>query len=136
MTPGSGSEAGRSDPGRRELGQSTAELALLLPMLVVAALAVVQVGVVARDYVLVNHAVREAARQAAVDPTERSALEAASRAAPGLDPAELDVVLTGGRSAGDVLTVELRYRAATAVPMVGLMLGDISMGGVASVRVE
>ena len=61
---------------RREGGQATVEVALLLPLLATMLLAVVQVGLVVRDQVLVTHAAREAARAAAVDPTEDAAREA------------------------------------------------------------
>ena len=44
------------------------ELALVLPLVVALLLAVVQVGLIVRDQVLVVHAAREAAREAAVDP--------------------------------------------------------------------
>ncbi len=119
-----------------EEGQSTAELALLLPVLTLLTLVVVQIGLVARDFVLINHAVREAARHAAVDPDDGAALDAASAAVPGLDSARLDVALGGGRTTGEVLTVELRYESRTAVPVVGAFLRDISLHTSASVRVE
>ena len=63
---------------QREGGQATVEVALLLPLLALLLLAVVQVGLVVRDQVLVTHAAREAARAAAVDPQ----LEAARRGRP------------------------------------------------------
>ena len=53
-------------PGER--GQATVEFALLLPVLVLALLAVLQVAFVVRDQVAVVHAAREAARAASVDP--------------------------------------------------------------------
>ena len=58
----------------RDRGQSTVEVALLLPFVALLLLAVVQVGLVARDQVLVVHAAREAARAAAVDPADVSVL--------------------------------------------------------------
>ena len=42
----------------RDRGQSTVEVALLLPFVALLLLAVVQVGLVARDQVLVVHAAR------------------------------------------------------------------------------
>jgi Flp pilus assembly protein TadG len=46
----------------RDDGQATVEFALLLPVLVLAAVAIIQVGLVVRDFVSVVHAAREAAR--------------------------------------------------------------------------
>ena len=47
-----------------ERGQATVEFALVLPVLVFSAIAILQVELVVRDYVAVVHAAREAARAA------------------------------------------------------------------------
>src|SRR3546814_8222662 len=64
-------------------GQASVELALLLPVVVFLLLAVLQVGLLARDLVLVTHASREAARAAATDP-DPTAAEAAAGESSGL----------------------------------------------------
>ena len=61
-------------------GQASVELALLLPIVVLLLLAVLQVGLVARDVVLVTHASREAARAAALDGAPAAARRAAAAA--------------------------------------------------------
>jgi Flp pilus assembly protein TadG len=53
------------------------ELALVLPLVLLLLLGVVQVGLVVRDQILVVHAAREAAREAAVDPAPGAARRAA-----------------------------------------------------------
>ena len=63
---------------RGDEGQAAVELALVLPLVVALLLAVVQVGLIVRDQVLVVHAAREAAREAAVDPDPAAALRAAA----------------------------------------------------------
>ena len=67
--PGAVRSSRRAAPRRTRgaRGQSTVELALLLPVVVLLLLAVLQMGLLARDIVLVTHASREAARAAAVD---------------------------------------------------------------------
>jgi Flp pilus assembly protein TadG len=117
-------------------GQSTAELAVVLPLICILLFAVVQIGLVARDRVAVQHAARGAARQAAVTPGEAEALAGATSAAPGLDPGRFTVRLTGGRATGDLLTVQVAYRSATTVPLVGLFVDDVELTEVAVVRVE
>src|SRR5215831_11616137 len=73
-------------PGRvRESGQSTVEFAFVLPLVVLAALAVIQVGLVVRDQLGVVHAAREAARAASVDRDPGAPLRAARRTMPGAD---------------------------------------------------
>ena len=107
---------------------------MLLPFLLVVILAVVQVGVIGRDYVLVQHAVRDSARLVALDPSQATAADAA--AASGLDPDRLDVQIRGGQEPGDIMTVELRYQVATDVPVIGALLDDVAVSAEASVRVE
>ena len=116
-------------------GQSTVELALVLPLVALVLLALVQAVVVARDQLLVVHAAREAAREAAVDPDPAAARMAAQRAGP-LDPARLAVDLAGrGGPGGDVRAV-VRYRPPNRLPMVGRLLGDLTLSGRATMRVE
>ncbi len=50
-------------------GQATVELVLVLPVVVLALLLVIQVGLIARAQVLVVNAAREGARAAAVERT-------------------------------------------------------------------
>jgi Flp pilus assembly protein TadG len=120
---------------RVERGQATVELALVLPLAVIFALVVVQLGVVAKDLVLVGHAAREGARAAAVDPTVASA-RAAVVSSSSLAADRLSVSLSGGTGPGDATTVEVRYRAPTTVPLVGALLPDVSLRASVTMRVE
>jgi hypothetical protein len=52
---------------RRERGQATVEFALIIPLVLVALMAVLQVGLVAYSHLAVTHVAREAARTLAVD---------------------------------------------------------------------
>lgn len=122
-------------PARRDAGQATVELALLLPVVAVLLLSVLQVGLVARDLVLVTHASREAARAAAVDPAPGAARSAALSSS-GLDPARLRVTVSGRAGAGSRVRVEVTYRSATVVPVVGRLLGDRSLHSTTTMRVE
>jgi Flp pilus assembly protein TadG len=84
---------------RREGGQSTVELALVLPVVAIVALSLIDIGLVIRDNLLVVHAAREAARAQAVgeDPVT------AARARSGLGSA---LTVSANASTGTV-TVEL-----------------------------
>ena len=108
-------------------GQATVEFVLVLPLVLVVCLAVVQVAVVARRDVLVAHAAREAARAAAVEPDETSALgaarAAAARASP-LDPRRLSVTLT---RLGELVEVTVRYDDPTDVAVVGRLVGPVRL---------
>lgn len=124
------------DGGMPEEGQGTAEFALVLPVLAVLLLAIGQIGLLARDQVLLWHAAREGARAAAVDPNAAAARRAASGSTPGLHPARLSVSLSGGGAPGDMVTTTVRYRSATDVPLVGALIDDITMTASVSMRVE
>jgi hypothetical protein len=97
---------------------------------------VLQSGLVLRDQLLVAHAAREAARAASVADGDRTA--AARRGAErsgSLDPAHL-VVRTTSREGGDAVVVRVDYESTTEVPLVGLLLPDISLKGEVAMRVE
>lgn len=119
-----------------ERGQSTVELMLVLPVLVMAMLAIVQIGVVGHRYLVVWHAARESARAAAVAPDQATARAAALSAGGALDPSRLVVSLRGGTTTGELVTTSLTYRAATEVPVVGRLVGDVTLKAEVTMRVE
>jgi len=98
-------------------------------------LVVVQVGLVVRDQILVVHAAREAAREAAVDPSA-DAPKGAALEGSGLAADRLTVTSAGRGAAGSRVRVEVRYRAPTAVPLVGAAMGDVTLEAAATMRVE
>jgi Flp pilus assembly protein TadG len=115
-----------------ERGQAALELALCLPILALLLLAVVQVGVVVRDQVAVVHAAREGARAAAVTGGGPGDAVAAAHGAVRLDPGRLSV----DASRRDVVRVTVSYRAATDVPLVGRLIGDVTLRATAVMRTE
>ena len=124
-----------------ERGQAAVELALVLPLLALLALLLLQVALVVRDQVLVAHAAREAAREAAVEDDPGAPREAALAGAAGLDPdrTEVDVVPIGGatsRTAGERIRALVRYRSPTDLPLIGALVGDVVLRGSAAMRVE
>ena len=121
-------------PGER--GQSTVELTLVLPVVVMATLAVVQIGVIGHKQLVLWHVARESARAAAVEPDPTVARAAARSASSALDPTRLNLTLSGGSATGDLVTSSLRYRAATDVPIVGRLVGDVTLQAEVTMRVE
>src|SRR5919199_1382541 len=120
---------------REDGGQASVELALVLPLVMMVLLAVVQVGLLVRDQILVVHAAREAAREAAVDPSP----DAPKRAAVGsstLAESRLTVTSSGRGAAGSRVRVDVAYRAPTAVPLLGAAVGDVTLRASATMRVE
>ena len=126
---------GRRSPhprgGGTERGQATVEFAFVLPFVILAALAVIQVALVVRDELGVVHAAREAARAASVDPDPSRAIRVARRTLPG---ATVDV---GRRpKVGEEITVTVHYTSATNLPLVGALFPDPDLHASASMRVE
>jgi Flp pilus assembly protein TadG len=124
--------------GRRgEAGTAAVEFALVLPLLLVIALALVQVGLVIRDRLLVEEAARAGARAAAIEDDPDAIAGAARSAAPDLDASALsvDVVRQGAR--GAPVTVTVGYAAAIKVPLVSWLFGtSVSMHSTTTDRQE
>ena len=120
---------------REDGGQASVELALVLPLVMMVLLAVVQVGLLVRDQILVVHAAREAAREAAVDPSP-DAPKRAAVASSTLAESRLTVTSSGRGAAGSRVRVDVAYRAPTAVPLLGAAVGDFTLRASATMRVE
>lgn len=119
------------DPTRREQGQSTVELALALPVLVLFLLAGAQLTVIARDQLAVIHAAREAARAAAVSSAVSADGSAAGRDATELGDVTVSVTVSGSRVQATVTRV-----VRTDVPLVGPLLPDVTVRAVAVMQRE
>ncbi|MGZ8765203.1 MAG: TadE/TadG family type IV pilus assembly protein [Acidimicrobiia bacterium] len=116
---------------RSEGGQSTVEFALLAPMLVFAVMALLQVALVVRSQLAVEHAAREAVRVASVDPDASSARAAGRRVLPGAR------VTIGARPVvGEPITVKVSLHLVTDLPLVGAVFPDPDIRAAAVMRVE
>jgi len=115
-----------SDPdvARRDPGQAVVELALALPVVFVLLLGVVQVAVVVRDQLLVQHAAREGARAASVSAAPGAA--ASGAAGRVLAPARLGSVAVGAVAGAATVRVTVRAVTHTDVPLVGALIGDVA----------
>jgi Flp pilus assembly protein TadG len=115
-------------------GQSTVEFALVLPLILTVLLAVLQVVVVVRHRMLLEQALHEAARTAALaEPktAERDAERAAAAALPGAR-----VVLGARTVPGGARRVTVEYRSRTDLLIVGAVLPDPLLRASTVVRVE
>jgi Flp pilus assembly protein TadG len=120
-----------------ERGTAAVEFALVLPLLLTIALALVEVGLLARDRLLVEAAARAGARAAAVEADEGAVRDDAVAAAPGLDPAALDVTVMRSGARGDPVTVTVGYVDVVRVPFIGWLIGSsVTMQTQASDRQE
>ena len=104
----------RSVAERRERQRGTAavEFALVLPIVLAIVLALVQVGLLVRDRLLVESAVRSGARTAAVEPGDDAVRAAVLRAAPALEAGAVSVATARAGAQGDPVTVTADLRRA------------------------
>jgi Flp pilus assembly protein TadG len=124
-------------PEVRERGTAAVEFALVLPLVLLLVLALVQVGLFARDRLLVEAAARAGAREAAVTADDGEVGAAATAAAPTLIPERLhvDVVRVGTR--GDTVTVHIVYDDPVRIPLVSWLTGaNVIMRASAAARQE
>jgi Flp pilus assembly pilin Flp len=119
---------------RRERGQATVELALILPVVALILAALVQTGMVVVDHVRLWHAAREAARAAVVDAAPHVAATAVKNA--GFDEVDVEVSPAPAlRKRGAPLTVSLVYRPRT-IPLVGVLFRRLEIAAEATMQIE
>ena len=120
-----------------ERGSSVVEFALLLPILLLVLLALVQVGVLARDSLLLTQASRAGAREAAVQPSIDAVEQAVRDAATGLETDRLSVDVAWNGLRGSPVTVSVEYEAPVATALGGWLLpASVSLSASATMRQE
>jgi TadE-like protein len=115
-------------------GQSSVELALVLPFVALVALLIVQVAVIGQRHVMVVHMAREAARAAAV--AEDDAAGAAARAARRAGAVDEARVTIDMQVHGREVEVAVTYREPTDVAVVGRLLPDVTLSARTTMRSE
>ncbi len=94
-----------------------------MPLALVMALAVVQVGLLGKDALVVQQAAREGAREATVTTDDARVRDAALRAS-GLPAERTSVEVSRAGSTGDPVTVVVEFRAPLVVPFVEWLFPD------------
>jgi Flp pilus assembly protein TadG len=105
---------------RLDRGSAAVEFALVLPLALFMALALVQVALLGREAVVVTQAARDGAREAAVTTDEDRIRDAALRS--GLDASRTDVAVERHGTVGDPVTVRVEHRASLLVPFLDWLL--------------
>jgi Flp pilus assembly protein TadG len=127
--------AGRLRAGSR--GSATLEFALVLPLVLLMALAVLQVGILLKDQLVVVESARAGAREAAVTRDDQAARGAANMAASSLDPGRMEVRVERQGGAGSPVSVGVTYHAPIAIPIVAwLFPTTVDLSATATMRQE
>jgi Flp pilus assembly protein TadG len=106
-----------------EAGSASVEFALVLPLVLLLALALLQTGLLMTDRLLLAGAARAGAREAAVGGDEER-VRGAAVAAGGLDPDRLSVDVVRAGAEGGEVSVTVHYRSRIAVPLVGWLFPE------------
>ena len=123
---------------KREEGQAATELALVAPALLLILFAVLQFGIVFKDYLALTDAVRAGGRMATVsrqkaDPVGETK-NAVKRAAPDLRAADLQINVTSSWDRASEVTVEGTY--PYRISILGMVVKSGRISSVTRERVE
>lgn len=113
--------------GRRagERASAAVEFALVLPLVLTMGLAVLQVGLYAKDRLVLEGAARAGARQGAVTTDDGQVRQAAVDAAASLDPDLLEITVTRDGGGGDPVAVTVVYHSPVVVPVVDWLFPEV-----------
>ena len=127
--------AHRPDAGER--ASASVEFALVLPLILMLAMALVQVALLAKDQLVVTGAARAGARQAAVSTDDAAVRQAVVDEAVSLDPSRLEVAVERLGGIGTAASVSVRHQAPIVVSLVRWLFdGDVPLSATASMRQE
>ena len=108
-----------------ERATATVEFALVLPLVLLLVLALLEVGLLVKDRLVLEGSARAGAREAAVSTDDATVRQAVMAAATSLDTDAIDVVVTREGSAGTAVTVAVDYHAAVSVPFVDWLFPSV-----------
>lgn len=123
---------------RSESGQSTAEFAIVFPLLMVVFLLLAQAVMVLRAQIIVTGAAREGARKGVETSSDAMITGATLNAAGGLDPGRMDIGIScPTRKRGEPVTVTVRYRVPVYIPLVQRFFPqEVAVSGSSTMRIE
>ncbi len=104
--------------GTGERASAAVEFALVLPLVLLMALALVQVGLLVKDELVLAEAARAGARQGAVSADDDQVRQAAIQSAATLDATHLEVTVQREGGAGTPVVVTVGYDDDGRIPLV------------------
>ncbi len=123
---------------KSESGQSTAEFAIVFPLLMIIFLLLAQAVMVLRAQIIVTGAAREGARKGVETASDTMIKGATLNAAQGLDPGRMDIGIScAARKRGEPVTVSVDYRVPVYIPLVSkLFPEEVTVSGSSTMRIE
>jgi Flp pilus assembly protein TadG len=123
---------------RSEKGQSLVEFALVLPILIFLLFGIIDFGRIFYTYLTIEHAGREAARAASIGKDDTTVKNTAVNdgASIGLTTSQVDISPTGTRSSDTNATVTITYPVTFLTPVIGNLIGPLTLTDTSTMRVE
>jgi len=118
-------------------GQSLVEFAMVLPLLVLLLFGITDFGRIFHAYLTIDHAGREAARVASIGKDNTTVKSTAVNDATGIDLTVGQVGVTPAtRTSGTDVTVTITYPITFLTPVIGSIVGPITLEDTTVMRVE
>ncbi|KKM11911.1 hypothetical protein SY88_06665 [Clostridiales bacterium PH28_bin88] len=125
---------------KEQRGQGLAELALLLPVLLLLVMGMMEFGRVSHAYLAVTNAAREGARAAAVGAPDAQIIDVVKASAGSLAGNSLEITIDpqeSSRQRGQPVRVAVRYGVAIISPVIqSVVPNPVWVTGETSMRVE
>jgi len=118
----------RSDP---DSGQTTVELALVMPLIIGLLLIILNVGLVVRDQLAVWHAASAGARAASISPNSPDIVQQAVEDEVGLRPLHLQIVRDE-----QLITVEVQYPRTLNVWLIKHIVPPLTLSASVTMHVQ
>ncbi|MFP5112714.1 TadE/TadG family type IV pilus assembly protein [Bacillaceae bacterium C204] len=123
---------------KSEKGQSLVEFALIVPLLIILLFGIIDFGRIFHVYLTIDHAGREAARAASIGKDDTTVINTAvnDAASIGLTAGRVGVSPSGSRASGTNVTITINYPIDFLTPVIGNIVGPITLTDTTVMRVE
>jgi Flp pilus assembly protein TadG len=108
-----------------ERASAAVEFALVLPLVLTMALALLQVGLYVKDRLIIEGAARAGARHGAVSVDDEEVRREAIDSAASLDPDLVEVTVRREGGGGDPVSVTVVYHSPVVVPLVDWLFPSV-----------
>jgi hypothetical protein len=123
---------------KSESGQSLVEFALIVPLLILLLFGIVDFGRIFHAYLTIDHAGREAARAASIgkDDTQVKSTAVTDAVGIGLTTDKVVISPNGARVSGNDVSITITYPITFLTPVIGNIVGPITLEDTTVMRVE
>ena len=117
------------------------EMALCFPIFILVVMALMSFGLMFHHQLILNHAVREAARRGAVGATDAQIVQVLKAQCVGLDKSRLTWTITPpdtseDRRQGHNLKIQVRYQDKVLIPILDVFKGSRNLYANAEIQIE